>query len=161
MSIANIISFIPVLFFSTEFFVIMNKILRKQEFKENIKYFYGLIVSTFSAQAFKYLIPYPTWFHNYCMRPIGACGCDYLSQGGVVVNKPGMPSGHMATTSYFVCYNILYILKNNYNKLLIIPNIILLILMGWARIIKKCHNLIQVICGIILGSLLGVLFFIF
>jgi membrane-associated phospholipid phosphatase len=93
------------------------------------------------------------------MRPEGAKDCDYLSCGGIVKpNSPGMPSGHMATTSYFVIYNILYIIKNNYNKMLIFGNIMLLILMGWARITKKCHNLSQVIAGTILGSLIGVLF---
>ena len=119
-----------------------------------------MIISTFSAQTLKYLVPYPTWFYKYSMRPEGACDCDYLSScGPVPENTPGLPSGHMSTTSYFVIYNILYILKNNYNKLLIIPNIILLIGMGWARIKKLCHNLTQVIAGTFLGALIAYIFF--
>tara|TARA_B110000285_G_scaffold204459_1_gene241431 strand:- start:431 stop:919 length:489 start_codon:yes stop_codon:yes gene_type:complete len=160
MNIANVISFIPLLFFGTEFINIINKIYNHLPFKENVKYFYGLIISTFSAQTLKYLIPYPKWFYKYSMRPEGACDCDYLSRGGQVSeNTPGLPSGHMSTTSYFVVYNILYILKNNYNKFLIVPNIILLIAMGWARITKLCHNLIQVISGTCLGSLIAYIFF--
>lgn len=160
MNLENIISVIPLLFFSSEFINIIYKIYYKLPFKENIKYFYGLILSTFSAQTLKYLIPYPTWFYKYSMRPEGACDCDYLSiSGPVSENTPGLPSGHMSTTSYFVTYYILHILKNNYNKLLILPNIILLIGMGWARIKKLCHNLTQVISGTFLGALIAYIFF--
>jgi len=160
MNLENIISVIPLLFFSSEFINIIYKIYHKLPFKENVKYFYGLILSTFSAQTLKYLIPYPTWFYKYSMRPKGACDCDYLSiSGPVSENTPGLPSGHMSTTSYFVSYHILYILKNNYNKLLILPNIILLIGMGWARIKKLCHNLTQVISGTFLGALIAYIFF--
>ena len=160
MTLENIISFIPLLFFGTEFININYKIYNQLPFKENVKYFYGLILSTFSAQVLKYLVPYPKWFYKYSMRPAGACDCDYLSScGPVPENTPGLPSGHMSTTSYFVVYNILYILKNNYNKLLILPNIILLIGMGWARIKKLCHNLTQVILGTFLGALIAYIFF--
>lgn len=160
MTLENIISFIPLLFFSSEFINIIYKISNQLPFKENVKYFYGLILSTFSAQALKYLFPYPKSFYKYSMRPEGACDCDYLSSSGPVAeNTPGLPSGHMSTTSYFVTYHILHILKNNYNKLLILPNIILLIGMGWARIKKLCHNLTQVISGTFLGALIAYIFF--
>ena len=160
MKIENIISVIPIFFFSSEFINIIYKIHNKLPFKENAKYFYGLILSTFSAQTLKYLVPYPTWFYKYSMRPEGACDCDYLSiSGPVSENTPGLPSGHMSTTSYFVTYHILHILKNDYNKLLILPNIILLIGMGWARIKKLCHNLTQVISGTFLGALIAYIFF--
>ena len=160
MNLENIISVIPLLFFGFGFINIFNKIYIQVPFKETVKYFYGLIISTFSAQALKYLVPYPKWFHKYSMRPKGASNCNYLSScGQVPENTPGFPSGHMSTTSYFVVYNILYILTNNYNKLLIIPNIILLVAMGWARIKKLCHNLIQVISGTFLGALIAYIFF--
>ena len=160
LTIANIISVFPLLFYISQLLVITSKLINKLDITINVKYFYGLISSTYVAQAFKYLIPYPKWSYKYTMRPEGARDCDYLSCGGVVKpNSPGMPSGHMTTTGYFVVYNILYILKHNYNKILIVANIILLLIMGWARITKKCHNLIQVVCGTILGSLMGWLFF--
>lgn len=160
LTIANIISVFPLLFYISQLLVITSKLINKLDITINVKYFYGLISSTYVAQAFKYLIPYPKWSYKYTMRPEGARDCDYLSCGGVVKHdSPGMPSGHMTTTGYFVIYNILYIIKHNYNKSLIVANIILLIIMGWARITKKCHNLIQVVCGTILGSLIGWLFF--
>jgi membrane-associated phospholipid phosphatase len=158
--VANITSFIPFLFFVIEFINILYKFFKNYNIKTSIKYFYGLILSTSLAQCLKYLIPYPNWFHKYSMRPEGASNCDYLSCGGLVKeNTPGFPSGHMTTTAYFVIYNILYIIKNKINKLLIIPNIFLLVLMGWARIYKLCHNLVQVISGTILGTLIGIIFF--
>lgn len=160
MTLENIISFIPVLFYGFGFINLINKIYIQEPFKEISIYFYGLIISTFSAQALKYVIPYPKSFYAFSMRPEGACDCDYLSSCGLLPeNTPGLPSGHMSTTSYFVVYHILYILKNNYNKLLIIPNIILLIGMGWARIKKLCHNLTQVISGTLLGGLIAYIFF--
>ena len=160
LTLSNIISVFPLLFYISELFIIISKLIQKLDFSINIKYFFGLIVSSYSAQVLKYLIPYPKWTYNVTMRPEGARDCDYLSCGGIVKeNSPGMPSGHMATTGYFVVYNILYIIKHNYPKGLIVGNIILLIAMGWARITKKCHNLIQVMCGTILGSLIGALFF--
>ena len=158
--ISDIVSFIPFLFYVIEFLNILYKFFKNYNIIPNIKYFYGLCLSTIIAQGLKYLIPYPNWFHKYSMRPKGASNCDYLSCGGIVKdNTPGLPSGHMTTTAYFVIYNVLYIIKNKINKLFIIPNIFLLIIMGWARITKLCHNMVQVISGTILGIFLGILFF--
>ena len=160
LTISNIISVFPLLFYISYFFLIVGKSIGKLDVTVNIKYFFGLISSSYVAQALKYLVPYPKWSYKYTMRPEGARDCDYLSCGGIVKhNSPGMPSGHMTTTGYFVIYNILYIIKHNYNKSLIAVNIFLLIIMGWARITKKCHNIIQVVSGTILGSLIGALFF--
>ena len=160
LTIANIISVFPLIFYISQLFIIISKSIKKLDVTNNVKYFFGLVSSSYVAQALKYLTPYPKWTYKYTMRPDGAKDCDYLSCGGLVKHdSPGMPSGHMTTTGYFVVYNILYIIKHNYNKSLIIANIILLIIMGWARITKKCHNLIQVVCGTVLGSLMGALFF--
>ena len=157
LTLANIISVLPLLFYGSELVVIVNKLIKNMDPSINIKYFYGLVFSTYLAQAFKYLTPYPKWSYKYVMRPEGATDCDYLSCGGLAKpNSPGMPSGHMTTTSFVVIYNIL---KNNYSPKIVITNIILLCFMGWARITKKCHNLSQVICGTILGSLIAALFF--
>lgn len=161
LKIANIISFLPLLIFIIEFIIIIKKYLLKQPFLNNLIYYYGLILSPSIAQVLKYIIPYPKWMHKYTMRPDGARDCNYLSNNGLrAKNSPAMPSGHMTTTSYFVIYNSLSYIKQN--KLInIIPYILLLIGMGWSRIYKLCHNLIQVIFGIILGSIIGLLFFYF
>lgn len=88
-------------------------------------------------------------------RPNGACDCDLFNSGGLVDHKSGFPSGHVASTSFYM--TLLYydsieesLFKENNNlKLLIyhIPSI----LMGIARYEKKCHNILQIICGMLLG----------
>ena len=67
----------------------------------------------------------------------------------------------MTSTSYIVMYNILYLLNNDvvFSSTLIILNVLLLIIMGWARIIKKCHNLFQVIGGTMIGSIIAYYFY--
>lgn len=166
---ANIISVIPLLiiiYYGLTF--VYNTILYISGFNntqlfEHFKNLFGLLYVTSSIQLFKYIIPYPKKWYNITMRPIGACDCDYLSSKGPVINKCGMPSGHMGTTSFFAVSNIIYLIKNKNNNLinitLILLNIGLIIIMGWARIIKLCHNVPQVILGNLYGSLVSYLFF--
>lgn len=96
-------------------------------------------------------------------RPKGAHDCDFFSLSRL--EKPNiraMPSGHMALTSFFVSVSILSLLKyNNMNlKLLgIVANVTLLILMGWSRMQKLCHNKYQVFFGTMYGSMIGILYF--
>jgi len=42
---------------------------------------------------------------------------------------------------------------------LIFINLLFIILMGWARHYKKCHNLVQIIGGTIFGSIVALFFF--
>ena len=155
--IANILSFMPLLFFTFEFINILVKYYKKINFNNNLKYYFGLLLSPTLAQFLKYIIPYPKWMHNYTMRPDGAYDCNYFSNNGIrPSNSPAMPSGHMTTTSYFVVYNIL---KYRKSIPIIISNLVLLIAMGWARIYKLCHNVIQVIFGTLLGSTIALIIF--
>ena len=176
---ANIISVIPLLIIIYYIFnLIYNIILHCLGFKttnlfQQFKNVFGLLCVTSTIQLFKYIIPYPQKWHNITMRPNGACDCDYLSSKGVVINKCGMPSGHMGTTSFFAISNIIFLikniksLKNNnqnnlsvfFNTILICLNLGLIITMGWARIIKLCHNLPQVILGTFYGTIIAYLFY--
>jgi len=161
MNIANILSFIPLFFFLSSFLSIIINFIVNVNVLPNIIHFFGLILSTFTSEFLKAFIPYPDWCVKYTLRPIGANGCDYCSSNGIQEGKPGLPSGHMASTSYFVVYNILYSIKNKikYSVQFIILNVILLISMGWARITKKCHNLLQVLLGTLLGSTYAYFFY--
>lgn len=163
LSFANYISVLPLVYsgFSSVYYItslVSNSI--PVIFTE--KYLLGYFSSIFLAQLLKYIL-YP--FFDFAKRPQGACGCDYNSQKGDVSGRPGCPSGHMSTTAYFVVYNLL-ILKNtnfikySFNKYIFVcGNLLLLVLMGLARYHKKCHNLIQIISGSILGSCLAVFFY--
>ena len=51
--------------------------------------------------------------------------------------------------------------KPNYLRyILIFVNVLIIFLMGWARHFKKCHNIIQILGGIVLGGGLASLLFI-
>jgi membrane-associated phospholipid phosphatase len=74
----------------------------------------------------------------------------------------------MSSTAFFCAYIVLnFMNKNNYNlqnllmykPSLLIVNIILIIMMAWARYYKKCHNITQIIGGTIYGLGLAYLFF--
>lgn len=133
-------------------------------FKQLFLYTLGIISATLFSEIIKKFAPIPNILKHLWYRPRGAKGCDYLSIKGYAPEfTPGFPSGHMTTTSYFVMYNLLLLnghTKNISLKYLFIGlNIVLLLLMGWARIHKKCHNIVQVVCGSIFGSAIAYMFY--
>lgn len=154
---ANIISFLPFLFFILKFIDILYQYIKnKKEVIRKIIYFYFLVVSTFSAEMLKVIVPYPKWFYKYSMRPKGAENCDYFSSNGPVkINTPGLPSGHMTTTTFVM---LSFILENIESPIKILLSIIFIIMMGWARIYKKCHNKTQVLAGTLLGSIFATIY---
>ena len=151
LKIANLLSLLPFLYFIWKFVLILYNYFNKVNVIKNVIYLYFLVVSTFSAELLKILVPYPKSFFPYSMRPEGAKNCDYFSLNGLAkANTPGLPSGHMTTTTFVM---VTYILENINSFKKIIVSLFFIIAMGWARIYKKCHNKTQVICGIILGTL--------
>ena len=157
INLENIISFFPVIFI---FFpiskIVYNLVISKHDIKL-VKYTFGIIFTTISIHLLKQ-IPYPQSLHKYTMRPEGAKNCDYLSQKkSCNRDKPGMPSGHMGTTAFFVTYNLLQHTK--FRNLNITLSGLLMFMMGWARYKKKCHNIYQIIIGSLYGSALGYIVF--
>ena len=92
-----------------------------------------------------------TYYINYNIfkRPKNAYNCNILNNSGDDSFKPGFPSGHMTSISFFT--NYLYFTQTNkslYNFIFYnIPSII----MAYARFYKKCHNIPQILFGFILG----------
>ena len=83
-------------------------------------------------------------------RPEGAENCDYLSKmGPAKKDAPGFPSGHMTTTAFFAMYKAI---DNKENAPLIALLTAIVISMSWSRYYKKCHTVLQIIGGIILGG---------
>ena len=155
-SIADLISLTPLLIILNHFFNIIIQLFTNQY--ADYKIFLGLMLSMCSSELLK-CIPYPSTFHKYTMRPKDAQNCDFFSlSGNLYKNLPGFPSTHMSITSFFVTYNILSSENTDIYTLNNISLITLLILMGWSRIHKKCHNLIQVIGGSLYGGFLGYCF---
>lgn len=134
-----------------------------------------ILLSDISVKFFKSL-KYPDFMYDITRRPKGASNCDFFSRKGPLkYGKPGFPSGHMTTVTFFSVFVILLsyhnYLKNDLQKskniinfikdknTLIITNLLLIILTGWARCYKGCHNLFQVLGGFLLGSLYAVIFY--
>jgi acid phosphatase family membrane protein YuiD len=79
-------------------------------------------------------------------RPQGAKGCDLLCKSTNDTNKPGMPSGHTAMIAFFGSY---YGIQSPYF-------IIYAVLIMMSRYFKKCHTLMQILAGLLLGLSIGI-----
>jgi len=126
---------------------------------ESLKFFISILFVTVSTDVIK-RIPYPKSLYKITRRPDGAKNCDFLSKNGVCkANSPGFPSGHMATTVFFLVVTLmLYSRKYKSFKIfakvqykLISLSVLFILLMGWARYYKKCHNIAQIIGGSLFG----------
>lgn len=93
-------------------------------------------------------------YPNIFKRPDGANNCDICNKGGNVSMKSGFPSGHMTTISLFTNYLLLKKEKITFKDIVLynIP----CVLVGIGRYYKKCHNIIQIVSGYLLG--LGIAF---
>lgn len=109
-------------------------------------------------------------------RPDGARDCNLFNTGGICDQESGFPSGHVTLISYF-CFYIYSIYKDSvfdslygttdkdekintftvYLKDLSVFVIFALpiIIMGYARYMKKCHNFVQVLAGAITGYIIS------
>jgi membrane-associated phospholipid phosphatase len=106
----------------------------------------GLLIEKSTKYIKKYTIkkfPKTKWIY----RPKGAFNCSAISTGGDATGKPGFPSGHMSNIAFIAVSLSLYY-KNN------IP-LLAILLMAYARIYKKCHNIIQVLAGTLYGGMVA------
>ena len=156
-NLADLISVAPISFFmGTAYTSIVNVDI------DSFKFLMGLLTATLSSDVLK-RIPYPDALYQITRRPEGASNCDYLSKNGPASkNAPGFPSGHMTTTSFFATYIMLeselsFTELTTKQKPLIFVSVSLILAMSWARYYKKCHNITQIIGGIVWGSLVGYL----
>lgn len=80
-------------------------------------------------------------------RPAGAAGCDAFCMMGPVGGRPGFPSGHMTTASMLVA-GLWFRLHAPIVLWIGVP---WLFAMAWARWFKRCHNLVQIAAGTLVG----------
>lgn len=146
-TIGDFVSVLPICFYFEGFLRIVDNTSL-----DSSKFFLGMFSSTLLSDVIKRL-PYPKCLYNITRRPKGAENCDYLSKNGPAKeNAPGFPSGHMTTTAFYVVYKFLENNGSNLNQKERFFLVSLVIIMGWARYYKKCHNLTQIFGGVILGS---------
>lgn len=120
---------------------------------DEFKFCLYLILSNYIVSKIKRL-PYPKSLYQITRRPIGSSNCDYLSRNGPQSpDAPGFPSGHMTTIAFFSTYQIL---QNTQPSLYFKgTHISLVLIMGWARYYKKCHNMLQISVGTLFGICCG------
>ena len=164
-TLANFISFLPFGFGAIIFAKLAIEILYVKPEYITFLFLIAYFVSLISAEILKRI-----FYKRFkgTERPQGARGCDFFSIGPDVSGRRGFPSGHMSVTSACCVLIILFLafksesigIRSNKIRLgLILVNIILIILMGWARHYKKCHNLLQIGGGTILGTIIAALLF--
>ena len=85
-----------------------------------------------------------------CPRPFGAEDCNTFCSDGDQAGRPGMPSTHAAFVTFFITY---------YAPVLTTPLRALAILYAaaviYSRYAKKCHSVIQLASGSVLGGMLA------
>lgn len=115
----------------------------------------GLIFTDIITKIFKHTTREIPMFS----RPNGACDCDLLSKNGSQENKPGFPSGHMATTAFFAIYLLFQGGISPFkNPILLTASLFFVSLMGYVRYVKKCHSIVQIVAGTFLGGAMGAIF---
>jgi membrane-associated phospholipid phosphatase len=80
-------------------------------------------------------------------RPAGARDCDMWCAGGPVGGAPGFPSGHMSTTTLLVT-GMWFLTKAPAVLWIGVPWIGA---MAWARWVKRCHSVVQIVGGALVG----------
>ena len=98
---------------------------------------------------------------DFVKRPRGALNCDMLCRGGDASGRPGFPSGHMSTAAFFCVFIGLLVwnraLPQKY--LVVACGCLYIVATGIARYKKRCHNIVQIIAGTLLGGLMAVITF--
>ena len=82
-------------------------------------------------------------------RPAGATGCDLFCIGGPVGGQPGFPSGHVTTATMFVAASWLH----THEVWVLVIGIPWVVAMAWARWVKHCHNIPQIVGGVVAGCI--------
>jgi len=87
-----------------------------------------------------------------CPRPLGAKDCNTFCSDGDQTGRPGMPSSHAAFVTFFVTYYA-PVLTNPLRALAFLYAAVVI----YSRYAKKCHSVIQLASGSVLGGGMGML----
>lgn len=86
-------------------------------------------------------------------RPQGATNCNIMCTNGNQEGKPGMPSSHAATITFFATYYVRHT-ENLYIRAILIGYALLVMM---SRYHKRCHTVPQIMVGALLGWSMGIL----
>ena len=160
----DFISLLPIVIY---FSLLYNFLINPTKNLIDIFLFIYILSADYLVKVIKHL-DYPEKLYKITRRPEGAYNTDYLSRNGKVdPSTPGFPSGHMTTITIFSVFMILVKWKFehsflnffNENTRYCSVHIFLIIITAFARYIKKCHNMFQIIGGFIFGTFMSVIFY--
>ena len=80
-------------------------------------------------------------------RPKGASDCNLWCNDGKQEGKPGMPSGHSSTVSFFSAFYF----QQTQNPWIRASLVAYAALVMWSRYEKRCHTLNQIVVGSAFG----------
>jgi membrane-associated phospholipid phosphatase len=84
--------------------------------------------------------------HAWLARPCAATDCSALNMGGPVGGNPGFPSGHVTVTAFMVLCLVQRGAVSPATAAAVIASV------AWARCAKRCHTLLQVGVGLLVGA---------
>lgn len=147
MNIDNIISYsVNIVFLLPLFLYFKNKDIKLLKI-----FIIGLLVMLSDDSIKQFFVKmFPTC--NMLYRPYGAFNCNFLNQGGNASENPGFPSGHVTLATYTMTSLYLYY-KTNVDL-----SVFYVLLVAFARLNKKCHNIYQVLGGMFYGYFVARLF---
>ena len=117
--------------------------------------FICVFIVFFTTEIFKKIFSILQSNNKLFYRPVGSQNCGLLNQYSKP-NSPAFPSSHMSTITFTSIVMIWFLFPNSSIAWIIVIGYILLI--GFSRYKKKCHNLFQIICGIIYGIFCALIF---
>ena len=97
-------------------------------------------------------------------RPSGRClvngtetGCGVVPEYGRVSESYGMPSGHAQCLGYTVTFWSILLLKSRKRHAIRLCGLLIVIalMVAWSRVKAKCHSVLQVSVGLLIGGALG------
>jgi len=114
----------------------------------HLKGFLGVTGTTIISESIKYFL-----IGNASPRPIGAKNCNLLCNDGNQSGKPGMPSSHSASATFFLGFYFQQTENNLIRGCLIIYTALIMI----SRYLKQCHTISQIGTGALLGLFLSMI----
>jgi membrane-associated phospholipid phosphatase len=118
--------------------------------QQNLIWGASVLVGPMVAEAIKRLTVV-LGMQDWCRRPSGAANCDTWNRNGNQAGAPGFPSGHMTTTAAFWMGAFL-LCPAEYCVYVVVFGTFAILLMALARMEKRCHTLLQVVAGTLLGA---------
>lgn len=117
---------------------------------------FGSFMNHILKYSFSNLFPDAEWGKRPEDRPNTGCGYFDKCDGGKAQTY-GFPSGHSQTMAFFAIFWTLYILDTNSNKnsadtiLKILAIWLITLSVAISRIHVKCHTVVQVVAGLMIG----------